>query len=317
MLSGYILARRYCNDLELKSYFISRFAKIYPIYVVAAVITIPWIGIDFNGDALNFFKSFIQLSSLVLANILLIQAWFPPMFNHWNNGGSWSISVEFFLYFIFPFLVPLLNKLNNKNVIFLIACLFVGTVLPGLVMITFTPAFFAFYSIPLFRLCEFVLGILAFQIMRDRKLTSWRWEAGLFLATAVVCCYLGVLGNKLPNYISHNWIVIPFIFLTLLVLGNSTGLICRFLSLRIFTWFGHISYCFYSFQVLIILFLIDNGKEIASAYPSLQNNWILCCCSFIILTLISWLSFSFIEEPLRKKIRQRLGVKKPDLITKA
>ena len=47
ILSGFILAYRYADGRStLKDYLINRFARIYPICAVAALVTLPWIGIN-------------------------------------------------------------------------------------------------------------------------------------------------------------------------------------------------------------------------------------------------------------------------------
>lgn len=76
MLSGFVLAYRYADGRSsLKNYLINRFARIYPIYAVAALATLPWIGISLTGDSLGHIsKSMGQMALLVFANIFLIQA---------------------------------------------------------------------------------------------------------------------------------------------------------------------------------------------------------------------------------------------------
>jgi peptidoglycan/LPS O-acetylase OafA/YrhL len=46
----------------------------------------------------------------------LLQAFFPSMFNVGINGGTWSLGVEMFLYFLFPFLM-LLSRDSAKILI--------------------------------------------------------------------------------------------------------------------------------------------------------------------------------------------------------
>lgn len=100
MLSGFILAARY-RELELKKYFVARFARIYPVYALGALLTIPWIGVknlQFSSHDLTF--KVLGGLFIVLIDLILLQAWIPSSFSLWNNGGSWSISAEaFFIQF--------------------------------------------------------------------------------------------------------------------------------------------------------------------------------------------------------------------------
>ena len=99
VLSGYILTHRYSEKaFELKSYYINRFARVFPIYILAGIVTLPWLihaGVENNIPIFKYV-------GLIFANIFAIQAWFPFMFDYWNVNASWSISVEVFFYLLFP-----------------------------------------------------------------------------------------------------------------------------------------------------------------------------------------------------------------------
>jgi len=72
ILSGFILGYRYnlTPKLNLKKYYKSRFARIYPIYFVAALITLPWIGVNIITD-FNIYQ-ITKLLILIFTNILLV-----------------------------------------------------------------------------------------------------------------------------------------------------------------------------------------------------------------------------------------------------
>src|SRR5262249_30868226 len=47
VLSGYVLAHRYRDGVtSYRDYLVNRFARIYPIYAVAALLTVPWMGVS-------------------------------------------------------------------------------------------------------------------------------------------------------------------------------------------------------------------------------------------------------------------------------
>ena len=86
ILSGFILCYNY-YEMNFKvsyiDFLIKRFARIYPIYLIASILTIPFIIFKVNPDFLKIlelhnvpieiFKVF-QFAFLVLTNIILIQA---------------------------------------------------------------------------------------------------------------------------------------------------------------------------------------------------------------------------------------------------
>lgn len=57
ILSGFVLVYRHA-DLQtfFIDYLLNRFTRIYPIYLVVAFATIPWIGISFLGSLFEILK---------------------------------------------------------------------------------------------------------------------------------------------------------------------------------------------------------------------------------------------------------------------
>ena len=99
MLSGFVLTYVYGDGkTSYKNYLVNRFSRIYPLYIFAAVISLPWIK-GFLAPTIDI----KQIILLIISNILVVQAWIPQFFNYWNDGGSWSISVEFFCYLLYHF----------------------------------------------------------------------------------------------------------------------------------------------------------------------------------------------------------------------
>ena len=304
MLSGFVLAYRY-TDLQTpwRDYLVNRFARIYPIYLVAAFVTIPWIAISFSGNLFEISRELGKLTLLVVSNIFLIQAWFPQFFDFWNNGGSWSISVEAFCYLMLPLLLPLLVKLTGKIVILMLIVFWLLAAIPGLSAELFgTKDFPIFYAMPIFRLPEFLIGVCIFLAMRLGYKSKSRAFAQM-VVLGIFIGYLGLFGDKMPIFVGHNWITIPVIAFMIFSLANSKGFIAYLLSSRIFVWLGKISYCFYSFQVLLILFLIQYHDSIVISYPIFTDNRVLGLIAFMILIVMSTLGFYLIEEPARKWIR--------------
>lgn len=306
MLSGFVLAYRYADGkTSVKSYFANRFARIYPIYMTAALVTLPWIGLSWgNGSFHEAGKAMGQGLLLVAANILMIQAWFPQFFDYWNDGGSWSLSVEAFCYALLPFLLPALTRMTPKKLMLMALACYVLAVMPGLTNVIFPGApRGVYYSMPIYRLPEFLIGVCCFLAIQGQSLKRFnQWfhlaVAGLFVA------YLALVGPRLPDYVGHNWITVPFIAYTICVLAKGKSILASCLSAPLFVWLGRISYCFYSFQALVILFLISRHDGIVKAIPPLASNRIFMLSALLILIALSALGYYLIEEPARRKIRK-------------
>lgn len=307
VLSGFVLSYQYANrSTEYSNYLVNRFARIYPIYALAAVLTIPWIGVSL-GDG-STYEALLGLAKgflLVVANVFLIQAWFPQFFPLWNDGASWSISVEAFCYLLLPFALTAMGRLTSRWLWAVTALCFVLAALPGLSVKLFeTPASGVYYHMPIFRLPEFLCGVSAYLASRspNSKEFSQIWQAVIIL---LYLSYLGVFGSMLPIYVGHNWLTIPVITFVVFTLSSGHGLIAKLLASRIAVWLGKISYCFYSFQALLILLLIDHHSKLISIIPELSNNRILAVASFLCLTTASALAHRFVEEPCRRWLRNR------------
>ena len=311
MLSGYILAYRYdLAEVPLRDYALNRFARIYPVYVVAGLLTLPWIGVSLGGvSARDAFLGFAQLCALVVANALLLQAWFPQMLGYWNIGASWSISTEAFFYLLFPLLLKHIRPLPIVQLSGLIAIAYVLCVLPGFVSVAFRqpgPAIWYYYSMPIFRLAEFVLGICAYFVVGHAyRLLGARLNKMAYAMIAISIVYLGLFGPRLPYYVTHNWLIVPAVFLTLLVLSRPDSIASRVMASTPMVWGGKVSYCFYSFQAPIVLWLVSHHDALVQALPLLADNRLVLIVAGVILIAISAVGYYFIEEPSRAAIRRR------------
>jgi peptidoglycan/LPS O-acetylase OafA/YrhL len=128
------------------------------------VLTLPWIGINFRDGA--FLRGAGQLVTLVLANVFVIQACFPQFFSLWNDGASWSISVEAFCCVLLPLIVAGLYKIKGRGLYVVMVSAYAAAVFPGLTFLLFDNSPDVFYSMPIFRLAEFVLGVCVCIVAR-------------------------------------------------------------------------------------------------------------------------------------------------------
>lgn len=304
MLSGFVLALRYADGkTSYPEYLVNRFARIYPTYALLALLTVPWMGVGIlHASFFTDFLKYLQAFSLVLGNIFILQAWYPQMFSHWNDGGAWSISVEAFCYILCPFILRKLTQLSTRGVVTVALVCYSLSAFTALVVTSFmnNPLNTIFYSMPIFRLPEFIIGACAFYAFSKGLL---RGKAHFLLYAMIIITggYLGLAGPKLPVYIAHDWILVPVIALSLLALAYGKGWLASVLALRPVVWCGKTSYSFYCYQVLILLLLIDHHDWIVARIPFLANNAVLCLATFAVLTTISGLSYYLFESPMRKK----------------
>lgn len=312
MLSGYILAHRYQGEhVDWRDYFSNRLARIYPVYLAAALATIPWMGLPPHNLAVPGDESlqFGRWIMLVLADVTAMQAWFPPLLKYWNNGASWSISAEAFFYAVFPIIVPLIARGSQCAKIRWLVAAYIFSFLPALGYILFDPIGLSavYYSVPLFRLPEFVAGIALFHLCHSITLSTRKLEIAFVAVLGTWAWYLANFGPSLPLYVSHNWLNVPFLGMALLLLSRSDSLLSRALSISPAVWAGHASYCFYSFQVLVLFLAEAYRDSVIQRFPALGNNLWWGLLLFSALLVVSAVTHRFIEEPCRVLIRNRFA----------
>ena len=311
ILSGFVLGHRYGPEVDDKrDFYVNRIARIYPIYLTAAIVTLPWLGISLHDDEGGLsWHAAAKLAFVVAANAGGAQAWFPSMFGYWNDSASWSISVEGFYYLLCPVLLGALARLKLRALV--LAGLTTGLIgaLPGVGMVLSHGAIaspLVLYILPIFRLPEFVLGIciflLAARVARVGRGGVW---AGALLALFLL--YMGMAGPHQWSWVSHDIVVFPIVAGLIFLLAKSDGGLARALSGGPCVWLGKISYCFYSFQPLVLFFLVSHARDLPSWLTFGGSHWAICGLAFAALLAISAAAYHLIEEPCRRGIRRRLG----------
>ena len=285
ILSGFVLAYSFQGQ-SLRGYAWNRFTRIYPVYTLAALLTLPFIG-GRAGDV-----SAAQVAVLLFTHVLMLQAWFVPLNAYWNFGASWSLSVEAFFYALFPFAFRLIERLRGKDMAAFMAVAYVLSVLPGVVWLLFQSQNF-YYSVPIFRLPEFLLGV-AFAVLHLRgfRFRSPRVVAGC--SVAVLLVFLAWVGRWKGIGVTSNVVAVPAIALLIAALAQMPGA----LRWRPFQVLGRISYAFYAMQPLVLLPLIARQK----GQPPFDAATVLLG-AFVVLLAISVITYYLVEEPVRRSLR--------------
>lgn len=305
MLSGFILAYRYGNndDFSKENYIRARVARIYPIYIVAFITSMPALYFQIDEN-LRFgaLSIIIQVTIIIITSILMIQAWIPMLFSYANNSASWSLSAEAFFYTVFIFTIKIFMSLNKKNLIYSLFLLYIVSIIPVVSYYAFenrpTHGLQIFYAMPIFRLSEFFIGIIGFYF--SKKVQQGTVLNFITIALILILfVYIGFFGHILPIFVGHNWIVIPTILLILVILSDNDNRASMFLSGNVAMWLGRISYCFYSFQFHVLFFV---GGLL---YLFELSNVQCLIISMVLLIMISALAYYKIEEPARRLLLRR------------
>lgn len=301
ILSGFVLAYHYRNGVgDLVDYARMRFSRIYPVYIVAGLVTIPWLVSGIERDSIGLGSAAARYLFIIFSNITLIQAWFPQLFGYWNDGASWSISVEMFFYLLFPFCFALVLRLNVRVLIIFLVGFYFAASLPGICYILFPnpPSSLIYYSIPIFRFSEFIVGVVC-GVLFIRGLRVYYPSLTFCVFCSILVVYFSGSSETGYVFVSDNWLIVPCVAMIVFSSACMRVGIYKIIANRLFVYLGRISYSFYSFQALVLFLLIDHHSDAVKNFSVLSDNYILCSVAFLVLVLISMASHFFIEIKFR------------------
>ncbi|MEH2260076.1 acyltransferase family protein [Nostoc sp.] len=319
ILSGFIMTHVYAEDFYLKvslnhycSYLFSRFARIYPLHIF---IIFLFIGLEFVKAFLlntSAFTGKFNLTALV-ANIFLLQAFdlkCPPLLwcNTYWNEPAWSISVEFFIYCIFPFLLLILLKKNHK--IDLIIYSF--TLVSILMLITFTCGNLdTIIGIPSIARCglECILGIITYKIYcRGNYKKHFNLNFLAIIAITWIILIMHYYWHDFRNI--HDWLILPAFSLLILSVSINNSLISNFLNSQLMLYIGTISYSIYMvhwfvLELLKVFWLYKFHNVFCKGFTEYQQLIFLGVFLMIILLAAS-LTYRFVEVPARNYLKSKI-----------
>lgn len=107
VLSGAILAYNYSGEFSKTRYLVKRFARIYPVYLLAfGVGLVAKAAVDHGIGFLS--------PELVLKNLLMVPGWFPDANTQTVPSTAWTLSCELLFYLLFPLILPLLRRIPAR-----------------------------------------------------------------------------------------------------------------------------------------------------------------------------------------------------------
>ncbi|MDB2686923.1 acyltransferase [Mariniblastus sp.] len=323
VLSGFILVYVYKDRLTsatTRKFYFTRFARIWPLHAVCLLFLAMLLPKYLPPTDLPWFRSF--------SHWMLLQTWYPAIY--WvgcYNGVSWSISVEAFFYFAFPWLLlgtprQFLTKyvclfLVTIGFLFLMAFTLNGTTpmkdVPGGAL---DPRVIAQFFPP-FRLLEFATGMAAGMVFLKRSenrsvktgvtrtLTATGIEVlvlglsasyfHIFTSTGLMQ-YLYTLPNIGPTL--NFWMAFSggmfFHAATIYVFAKSTGWVSRFMGARSMVFLGEISFAFYMIHYILIRY-VKQEFWFASNFSLLYFGFLALALS---LAASAWLYY-LVEIPAK------------------
>jgi peptidoglycan/LPS O-acetylase OafA/YrhL len=231
--------------------------------------------------------------------LLLLQSWKYTLAMD-VNFPAWSLSVEAFFYFIYPFIYLFLRKMKSSLLIsFALLFWMLNCAMFVYLKDLMVHEHFLHYF-PLLHLATFVLGISAGLLFVRHyvwlKEDGRKYIKGYTLLIGLFLLYTGY-NNWTFHAFQHNGLLAPFFVLLIYSISLSKGKIGKVLGLKPFVFLGNISFAMYILQLPIyqlcsqhIPFLKTLDKSVLF-WPYL-------------ITLIVFSSFihKVFEQPIRRMI---------------
>lgn len=309
VLSGFVLTYvhpRIKGKAEFLRFWIARVARIWPLHLftlVTVMVLQPFGRLPFKHFVFEYF-----------VNVSLLQCWVPVRRVAMSfNFVSWSISVELFLYFAFPFLLPFIFKRPMKLVLIAVALYFllaIGAAVLGLPDVDATDAisYQSFLFCPALHLYQFVLGMAVavwWTASRHSAKGIVAWSCLEALVFGAILCFIPNLrAVSLALVQGHTEYAIdrqmaellttPVFALLIYVFASQAGILSRLFAQKWLVYLGDISFSTYMIHCIVL----SPFEKIPAFFPPIVK-WILFGLAVF---AASGLLYALLEKPARKSL---------------
>lgn len=326
MLSGFVLAYNY-SDLAPRDgravarFWSARIARVMPLYwlvLAVAVVERSLRGTDQDSSL------WMQISG--------VQAWSSDVgiAGGMYNPVGWSISVELFLYALFPLAVVLVSKVadraGNAGLVVIVGLIVAVQVVVWAVVVSrgwadlpstsSRSAHRILYRTPVTRLAEFVVGMcLALLFVRGARLTRSIASVVQVGAASIVliACALGGRSSGALNaaYYGVLWTV-PFALL-IYSLASDEGVVARGLRTPVMVRLGAASYALYLTHWKLLHWIDPDGLDTATGLSAYAEMFGLIALGLLVAELMH----RFVEQPCRRWLMRLIRRRRMPVMTSA
>ncbi|MFK7926213.1 MAG: acyltransferase family protein [Bacteroidia bacterium] len=342
VLSGFIMYHVYgswfaqgIGQESFLTFMKARFARLYPLHLLMLIYMIGWacaLWIQLDKSAIPEIVQSILDPKAIPTSLLLIQAWGMHFNAPWNTA-SWSISVEWLLYLVFPFLVLFMARYKNVA-----KWILGGVALGGLLSIMYwiqplyellwaeefgmeggrgpTNTIDLITGPALLRgLCGFIVGMLSYEAYNKDWMKS-TLQKGFWFLTILLGMFVLWIGDLLPDVLA-----VGLFGILILHSAYVEGLTKKILNNRVFTYLGDISFSIYMVHIpLILSFFMYNMMQGNMPDPgaepdeiNLFANWAGALIFLGVSIGVASLTYRFVELPMRRRLKAYFSASKSEL----
>lgn len=295
VISGYLITSIITKEIEEKqfsfiNFYEKRARRLMPALFAVLLFVIFASPFFLAPDNYKFLPIEIAGVLLFCSNVVswMKSGYFSPDASERPLLHTWSLGIEEQFYLFLPVFLLISIYLFKKKYGLFILCLTVCSFLGSAFYTSKDPAS-SFYLLPT-RFWELAIGSLCAIYINFAPKNNIIREilAGIGLILIIASSMLFNKDLIFPGYIA----VIPVVGAALLLISAQETLVGKFLSNKLFVFFGLISYSLYLWHWPLIVFSKD------TYLVDFQLNSLAI---FLLSVLLAWLSYKFIETPFRSK----------------
>ncbi|WP_321838072.1 acyltransferase family protein [Pseudomonas kulmbachensis] len=285
LMTGIIISGLQKQNFSLIGFYASRARRIVPALLALCAALLIFGFIYFPLDDYRELIRAIKSSLLFSSNFMFAKSggyFDAPLHENWLLH-TWSLSVEWQFYMLYPLLLMALCKLfglhKTKTALVLLALGSLG----ASVYLTNTNPVFAFYMLPA-RAWELIVGGLVFLFPLQLSKRVGSTLEGLGLSAIVLSIFCFSEQDLWPGYLA----LLPVIGTALVISANTQS---AFRNSKALQFSGAISYSVYLWHWPLVVFLYTCG---------LLNSWLHVLAAIALSFALGALSFYLIESKTKK-----------------
>ena len=318
VLSGFLITylllaeKQKTGRIAIRKFYIRRVLRIWPLYFLVVglgLVVWPLVPIlqtpALLGDVYDQFGLKLLVYGLVLPNFALALFGNVPMVSH-----TWSIGVEEQFYLMWPWLVMSNNPKRTLKVVASVV---------GLLALWFlyerfvarpaylgddpdrSPFVILAFFIAQFRIgCMAIGGVGAWLLFSRNRVLSKLFQREVQLAVYGILLLCISFSIRVPGF-NYEFYALFFCFMLLNLAGNPASLVK--LDNPVTRFMGDISYGLYMYHPLLITLCMNSLLWMWPGLPVHGSNadpvfmMLLYVSSFVLTTLVAWLSYQYFEKP--------------------
>jgi len=308
LMSGFVIERLLRRDEPYSNYILRRAFRLFPCYLVALLISLMML--DFSKEVLENIpwynvKNISRIHLIdevdknywihVVSHIFLLHGLIPDSIipaTYTIMGQSWSLTLEWQFYLVAPFLIGLIKSTVSKQKTFIILLLTLILFISASFFMrqdSFLPNYIAVFA------AGYLTSILVETFTKENKFLYFY----LFILIGIALNTGGVLA------------AVPFAVWAVIIFSevNSVKALDFIFSSKVALFFGRISYSFYCFHIIVIIFCSYILISVIKITDQNMYAVSLIVSSFILTTIASYLSYRYLEMPAMHYAKKKFAYK--------